>query len=116
MHDGSKIQSTQLKSDQAIIYLGVTSQVDGDQSVQTAVVKKEANNISRKLNCCHMPHYYAHIHQLCSINPKLTYPLVSSSMNNKQLKSIQSIIRPSVIASKGFNQNWPDGLRYGNHN
>ena len=63
-----------------------------------------------------MPYYYAHIHQLCSIHPKLTYPLVASSMSNKQLKSIQSIIHPSVIASKGFNRNWPEGLRYGNHN
>ena len=62
-----------------------------------------------------MPHYYAHIHQLCSINPKLTYPLVASSMSNTQLKSIQSIIHPSVIASKGFNRHWPEGLRYGNH-
>ena len=62
-----------------------------------------------------MPHYYAHIHQLCSINPKLTYPLVASSMSNKQLQSIHSIIHPSVIASKEFNRNWPEGLRYGNH-
>ena len=96
MHDGSKIKSTQLKPNQATIYLGVTSQVDGDQSAQTVVIKKKANNISRKLNCCHMPHYYAHIHQLCSINPKLTYHLVASSMRNKQLQSIQSIIHPSV--------------------
>ena len=62
-----------------------------------------------------MPNYYGHIHQLCSINPKLTYPLVASSMSNKQLKSIQSIIHPSVIASKEFNRNWPKRLRYGNH-
>ena len=115
MHDGTKIQSTQLQPNQAATYLGVTSQVDSDQSAQTAVIKKKVNNISRKLNCCHMPHYYGHIHQLCSINPKLTYPLVASSMSNKQLKSIQSIIYPSVIASKGFNRNWPEGLRYGNH-
>ena len=62
-----------------------------------------------------MPNYYGHIYQLCSINPKLTYPLVSASMSNKQLKSIHSIIHPSVIASKGFNRNWSEGLRYGNH-
>ena len=36
-------------------------------------------------------------------------------MSNKQLKLISSIIHPSVIASKGFNRNWPEGLRYGNH-
>ena len=48
MHDGSKIQSTQLKPNQATTYLGVTSQVDGDQSAQTAVIKKKVNNISRK--------------------------------------------------------------------
>ena len=115
MHDGTKIQSTQLQPNPATTYLGVTSQVDGDQSAQIAVIKKKANNMSRKLNCCHMPHYYGHIHQLCSINPKLTYPLVASSMSNKQLKSIQSIIHPSVITSKGFNRNWPEGLRYGDH-
>ena len=115
LHDGIKIRSTQLQPNQATTYLGIISQVDGDQSAQTSVIKKKANNISRKLNCCHMPHYYGHIHQLCSINPKLAHPLVASSMSNKQLKSIQSIIHPSVIASKGFNRNWPAGLRYGNH-
>ena len=36
-------------------------------------------------------------------------------MNNKQLKSIHSLIHRSVIASKGFNRNWPEGLRYDNH-
>ena len=36
-------------------------------------------------------------------------------MTNKQLESIHRIIHPSVIASKGFNRNWPEGLRYGNH-
>ena len=102
IHDGTKIQSSQLQPNQSTTYLGVTSQVDGDQYAQTSVIKKKANNISRKLNCCHIPHYYGHIHQLCSINPKLTYPLVASSMSNKQLRSIQSIIHPSFNASKGF--------------
>ena len=61
-----------------------------------------------------MPHYYGHIHQLCSINPKLTYPLVASLINNKQLKSIHNLIHSSVILIKGFNRNWPEGLQYGN--
>ena len=38
IHDGSKIQSTQLQPNQATTYLGVTSQVDGDQSAQTKVI------------------------------------------------------------------------------
>ena len=115
MHDGTKMKSTQLQPNQTTVYLGVTSQVDGNQSTQTIILKKKANKNNRKLNCCHMPHYYGHIHQLCSINLKLTYPQVTSSMNNKQLKLIHSLIHPSVIASKGFNRNWPEGLRYGNH-
>ena len=41
MHDGTKIQSTQLQTNQAITYLGVTSQVDGDQSAQTSVKKRQ---------------------------------------------------------------------------
>ena len=115
MYDGSKIKSTQLQPNQATTYLGVTSKVDGKQSAQTKCLKQKAKKISRKLNCCHMPHYYGHIQQLCSINPKLTYSLVVSSMNNKLLKLIHSLIHPSVIASKEFNRNWPEGLRYGNH-
>ena len=54
MHDGTKIQSTQLQPNQTTTYLGVTSQVDGDQSAQTSMIKKKAKNISRQLNCCHM--------------------------------------------------------------
>ena len=67
MHDGSKMKSTQLQPNQSTTYLGVTSQVGGNQSVQTTILKKKANKISRKFNCCHMPHYCGHIHQLCSI-------------------------------------------------
>ena len=115
MHDGSKKKSIQLKfqPNQPIIYLGVISQINVDQTAQTSFIKEKANKLSRKLKYCHMPHYYAHIHQLCSINLKLTYSLVASSLNNKQLQSIHSIIHLLVIASKGFNRNWPEGLRYG---
>ena len=115
MHDETEMKQTQLQHNQATTHLVVTTQVDGNQSTQTTILKKKANRISRKLNCCHMPPFYGYIHQLCSINSKLTYPLVTSSMTNKQLKSIHSLIYPSVIASKVFNHNWPEGLRYGNH-
>ena len=46
MHDGTKIQSIQFQPNQATTYLEVTSQVDGDQSTQTVVIKKKANTIS----------------------------------------------------------------------
>jgi len=36
-------------------------------------------------------------------------------MNNKPLKSIHSLIHPSIIASKASNRNWPEWLRYGNN-
>ena len=42
MHDGTKIQSTQLQPNQTTTYLGVTSQVDGDKSAQTTVIKKSS--------------------------------------------------------------------------
>ena len=72
MHNGTKTQSTQLQPNQVTTYLGGNFQVAGDESAQTSMIKMKANNISRKLNCCHTPRYYGHIHQLCSINPKLT--------------------------------------------
>ena len=83
MHDGTKMHSTHLQPNQSTTYLGVTSQIDGNQTTQTKIINRKKNRISRKLTCCHMPHYYGHIHQMCSINSKLTCPLVASSMTNK---------------------------------
>ena len=40
INDGTKIQSTQLQPNQATTYLEVTSQVDGDQFAQTAVINR----------------------------------------------------------------------------
>ena len=62
-----------------------------------------------------MPHHYCHLYQQCSINPKLSYPLLASSLTNKQLDSIHKTIYPSVIAAKGFNRNWPIPLQYRKH-
>ena len=83
MHDETEMKSTQLQPNQVTTYLGVTSQVDGNKSTHTTILKQKAHRIRRKLNCCHMSHYYGRIHQLCFINPKLTYPLIASSMNKK---------------------------------
>ena len=62
-----------------------------------------------------MPHHYGHLHQQCTINPKLSYPLLASSLTDRQIESIHKIIHPSVIAAKGFNWNWHIPLRYGKH-
>ena len=62
-----------------------------------------------------MPHYYGNLYQQCSINPKLSYPLLASSLTDKQSDSIQKIIHSSVIAAKSFNRNWHIPLRYGKH-
>ena len=50
----------------------------------------------------------------CSINSKLGYPLVATSLRNKQINSIQKVFHPAVIVCKGFNRKWPVVLRYGN--
>ena len=62
-----------------------------------------------------MPHHYGHLNQQSSINPKLSYPLLASSLTDKQLDSIEKTIHPSVITAKGFNWNWYIPLRYGKH-
>ena len=71
--------------------------------------------MSRNLCCSHLSHYNGHIYQQCVSNPILSYPLVASSMSDKQIDKIQQIIHPQVIACKGFNRNWPKALRYGEH-
>ena len=111
IHDGTKMKSTQ-----PINNISRSNFLSRLRSIRSNFNnKKESKKISRKLNCCHMTQYCGLLHQLCSINPKLTYPLVTSSLNNKQLKSIHSIILPFFLERKGFNRNWPDGFRYENH-
>ena len=72
----------------------------------------EAKIMSKKLVTCHLTHYAAHMPQTCSIKSKLFYPLIASSLSDKQLNSIQDLIHPTVISSKGFNKYWPVALRY----
>ena len=78
-------------------------------------MKENIDKLNQKLSSCHITHYYGYIYQIFSIIPNLSYPLVLSSLSNKQLKSIHRIIHPSIIASKEFNQHWPEALRYGFH-
>ena len=49
MHDGTKMKSTQLQPNQATTYVGVTSKVDGNQSAQTTIFKKESKQNQQKL-------------------------------------------------------------------
>ena len=113
---GKNIPSKQLNTSIPSTYLEVTSQIDGDQIAQLSKLIKSAKELSKKLSTCHMPPQYGYLYQECSINLKLSYPLLASSLSDKQLDSIQKIIHPSVIAAKGFNRNWPTPLRYGKHN
>ena len=112
---GNNIPSNKLNPNTPSIYLCVSSQIDGDQSAQLSKLLESAKDLSRKLSTCHMPHQYGQNYQQCSINPKLSYPLLASSLSDRQIESIQKIIHPSVIAAKGFNRNWQTPLRYGKH-
>ena len=66
---GNKISSQKLNPKTPSTYLGVTSQIDGDQSTQLSKLQDSAKDLNRKLSTCHMPHQYGHIYQQCSINP-----------------------------------------------
>ena len=75
----------------------------------------KASRMSRNSCCSHVSHYNGHIYQQCASSPILSYPLVASSMSDKQINKIQQIIHPRVIACKGFNRNLLKVLRYGEH-
>ena len=62
-----------------------------------------------------MSHYYSHVNNNCSIIPRITYPLASTSLNSKQFKKLHAALHPAVIASKGFNRHFLNQLRYGSH-
>ena len=59
-----------------------------------------------------MSHYYSYVYNNCSIMPRITYPLATTSLSNKQFKKLHASLYPTVIASKGFNRNFPTPLRY----
>ena len=85
---GIRIDSTRLQTKEALTYLGVTSQPNGDQSAQAQVLIKKAEQIGQQLSSIHLSQYYAHTYSQCTINPKITYPLNRSSLSDKQLASI----------------------------
>ena len=71
-----EIQSTHLQPNNLLIYLGATSQIDGDQTTQTKVLKQQVDQLAKQLVSTSMQHYYANTFQQCSLNPKVVYPLV----------------------------------------
>ena len=95
-----KISSKQLNPNIPSTYLGVTSQIDGDQTAQLSKLLESAKELSRKLSTCHMPSHYGHLYQQCSTNPKRSYPLLASSLSDKQLDSIQKNNPPFSDSNK----------------
>ena len=108
-----KVHSQQLSPNDAIKYLEVVSQPNGNQEAITKHLRKEANLLSKTIALIYLPHYYAHIFHQYNVNPKLNYPL--ATMYDEKINSIQRRIHPEVIASKGYNRKWPRELRYGHH-
>ena len=53
---GEKIPLKQLNPNTTSTYLGVTSQIDGDQTAQLSKLIKSVKELSKKLSTCHMPH------------------------------------------------------------
>ena len=98
-HKESNIASKQMKTSSPTTYLGLTSQPDGSQNAQYKIIKESAEKTSRKLTIIHLTHYMGHTYYQCLINSKLGYPLVSTSLRNKQINSIYKVFHPTVIAS-----------------
>ena len=75
---GEKIPSQRLDQNTPSTYLGVTSQINGNQTAQLSRLEESVKELNKKLSTCHMPHHYGRIYQKCSIHPKLSYPLLAS--------------------------------------
>ena len=84
----SNISSKQMNTSSPTTYLGVTSQPDGSQDAQYKRIKESAEKISKTLTIIHLTHYMGHTHYQCSINSKLGYPLVATSLRKKTVKFI----------------------------
>ena len=98
-----KHPSKQLQPHEPATYLEVTSQVNGSQEVQYRELLAKAEQSARKLSTTHMSHYYSRVYNICSIIPRLSYPLAVTSLNSKQLTKLHVVFYPTVIVSKEFN-------------
>lgn len=76
--------------------MGVTSQVNGEQSAQTKELCETSKTISRNLWFSHLSHYHGHIYQQCVSNPILSYPIVALSMSDKQLNKVRKLYTPKL--------------------
>ena len=56
------INSKKLQHDDALTYLGVTSQPSGDQSEQTNAIIYKAEKIAQQLSSIHLSQYYSHVY------------------------------------------------------
>ena len=80
--NGKTIKSKQLQNNIPTKYLGVTSEVNGEQSAQTKILCEKASRMSCYLCCSHLSYPNGHLYQQCVNNPILLYPLVVSSMSD----------------------------------
>ena len=92
--DRPVIKSKHLQPNIPTTYLGVTSQVNGEQLAQTNELCAKVKKINCKLCCSYLLHYYGHIYQQCVSNLKLSYQLVYSStvaISTKILKTFDQM-------------------------
>ena len=89
---GITITLQQLNSHESMTFLALITQINVSLQTQTSHLIKIAHSFSRILVSNHIHQYYTHTFQKWYINPKLTYPLASSSITNQQLNSIQKKI------------------------
>ena len=84
-------------------YLGSTSSIDGKSIHQFQLMKTDAQDGANTITTNPFNRPQATLYLNYHLNPKLHYPLSSSTLSNEQAKKIHKAHIPSALSAIGYN-------------
>ena len=91
-----------LHPDESMIYLGYTSQPDGDQTDDFNLLFRTAKSFARRLLSSAMTRGQVTMTNNRIINPTIKYPLATTLFTDEIIDSLLKVIHPTVISGMGY--------------
>ena len=88
-------------------YLGSTFSIDGSSIHQFKLIKQDAQGGANTLTSNPFNRLQAALYLNCHLNPKIHYPLSTSTISNEQAKQIHKAHISFVISVMGYNKTCP---------
>jgi hypothetical protein len=93
--------------------LGVWMTPTGDETAQTAALRKDANQVATLIATSSLSRTEALLaYQACWL-PSVTYSMSTTTLSTSDLRSIQSQVTSSFLQKLGFNKHFPRSVAFG---